>query len=34
MASYLDEIPKFREYVPYLDPKAVAQVGMLILSQE
>jgi hypothetical protein len=28
MASYLDEIPKFREYVPYLDPQAVAQVGM------
>ena len=28
MASYLDIVPKFREYVPYLDPQAVAQVGM------
>lgn len=28
MASYLDEIPKFREYVPQLPVQAMAQVGM------
>ena len=27
MASYLDQLPKFREYVPYMDPEAVAKVG-------
>lgn len=28
MASYLDEIPKFREYVPQLPLETIAQVGM------